>query len=121
MVGPAFARHARTDSPQKRGGETIFSLSGLPAGRSWRRRGRALRWRMAKRFGVKCSDQAGGLGLVSICQMGRRWGLRPLRIRKESPKVGQMGQTYFRSIGDCTMSEADAGLNADRGATDVAE
>jgi len=33
MVGPAFARHARTDSPRERGGETIFSLRGPPAGR----------------------------------------------------------------------------------------
>ena len=34
MVGPAFARHARTDSPRGRGGEMIFTLGGPPAGRS---------------------------------------------------------------------------------------
>lgn len=43
-MGPAFARYARTDSPRERGGETIFSLRVPPAGRSWRRRGRAS-WR----------------------------------------------------------------------------
>lgn len=65
MVGPAFARHARTEARLKRGGETIFSLRGPPAGRSWRRRGRASWRRLAKRFRVACSDQAAAIERVS--------------------------------------------------------
>ena len=35
-MGPAVrAQRARTQSPRQRGGETIFSLSDLPAGRKW--------------------------------------------------------------------------------------
>jgi len=86
-VGPASARHARTEARDPRGGETIFSLPGPPAGRSWRRRGRAL-WLLVGRC-----DQEGFRG-----QFARLFRLLEAKPRAErKTQRGKLNRDRFRA------------------------